>query len=706
MSIILPCANEDHYAVKTIESILAHSDMDLIAEIIIVDDGSEVPLESIFPKDLASNGKVKFIRHEGHVGLTPSRQDGANIAEGDVLFFMDCHCAVSDNWIEPILRGIAENPKRVMVPQTTSMVMDKWTVDPHDTGYGSGSRMKWDGFFEWFTFHDDQNVMVLTGCLVGVLRSWWEELGGYDITMHGWGGENIETALRIWLCGGEIMWTKDSKVAHMWGGQKPPSHKKYSVPAGSAKLNTYRAVAVWADEFVEKFATFGVPSGEISLSPMKEIKERMQCKHFSYFLDKFHKFYHWAGMLPRTTFQIREETSGLCIESRSDNNVILSDCGETEDQLWHEANQDGEKCCSGFSLWNKAKCMRSTYFGAKVSLAGCSFHGQDSSQQISLTDSGQLRLSKWDDACILTQSARGPRVTLSQCDSTVQQQIFRVSKREQDGSMRFESTTRPEFCLSVLDEQLQLVKCSSFSSTQAFKHDTYLMPVRSVDKVCLDAGSGGTNGPITYNCYTHEVNENQRVHLVDVDADLKMIQFANDQCIKAPEFQEDSSKVVSMRNCLREGFQLHHTLMIKVSAGSDGKFTITHDGSYCLAIGKDNKVVTNTSDSSCDLWESHPNMQIRHVEKNLCLDAAGGTPIIYGCYSSGNPNQEWLSENNRLYNNGKCLSYSSLADEAILLEVGDCSDELRFSKFNERVPLEAQLYQKYALAKDWGYPKQ
>lgn len=330
--------------------------------------------------------------------------------------------------------------------------------------------------------------------------------------------------------------------------------------------------------------------------------------------------------------------------------------------------------------------MRSTYFGAKVSLAGCSFHGQDSSQQISLTDSGQLRLSKWDDACILTQSARGPRVTLSQCDSTVQQQIFRVSKREQDGSMRFESTTRPEFCLSVLDEQLQLVKCSSFSSTQAFKHDTYLMPVRSVDKVCLDAGSGGTNGPITYNCYTHEVNENQRVHLVDVDADLKMIQFANDQCIKAPEFQEDSSKVVSMRNCLREGFQLHHTLMIKVSAGSDGKFTITHDGSYCLAIGKDNKVVTNTSDSSCDLWESHPNMQIRHVEKNLCLDAAGGTPIIYGCYSSGNPNQEWLSENNRLYNNGKCLSYSSLADEAILLEVGDCSDELRFSKFNERVP--------------------
>ena len=174
------------------------------------------------------------------------------------------------------------------------------------------------------------------------------------------------------------------------GRENPPSHKKYSVPAGSAKHNHYRAVAVWADEFVEKLATFGVPSGEICLSPMKEIKERIKSKHFSYFLGKFHKFYHWAGMLPRTTLQIREETSGLCIESQSDNNIYPSDCGETEAQLWHRANQEGEKCCSGFSVGNMAMCMRSSNFGAKVSPAGCCFRDKDSSLQIWFTDSGQL----------------------------------------------------------------------------------------------------------------------------------------------------------------------------------------------------------------------------------------------------------------------------------------------------------------------------
>ena len=45
--------------------------------------------------------------------------------------------------------------------------------------------------------------MLLTGYLVGVLRSWREELGGYEITMHGL-GQNMETALRVLLCGDEI----------------------------------------------------------------------------------------------------------------------------------------------------------------------------------------------------------------------------------------------------------------------------------------------------------------------------------------------------------------------------------------------------------------------------------------------------------------------------------------------------------------------
>ena len=36
-------------------------------------------------------------------------------------------------------------------------------------------------------------------------RAWWNETEGYDKQMQGWGGENIDQSLRIWLCGGEIV---------------------------------------------------------------------------------------------------------------------------------------------------------------------------------------------------------------------------------------------------------------------------------------------------------------------------------------------------------------------------------------------------------------------------------------------------------------------------------------------------------------------
>lgn len=45
----------------------------------------------------------------------------------------------------------------------------------------------------------------MSGGLFGVVRSYWFELGEYDESFHGWGGENVELSLRVWLCGGEIV---------------------------------------------------------------------------------------------------------------------------------------------------------------------------------------------------------------------------------------------------------------------------------------------------------------------------------------------------------------------------------------------------------------------------------------------------------------------------------------------------------------------
>lgn len=45
---------------------------------------------------------------------------------------------------------------------------------------------------------------ALVGCAVAVQREYFFRIGGFDEGMAVWGGENIELAMRNWLCGGQV----------------------------------------------------------------------------------------------------------------------------------------------------------------------------------------------------------------------------------------------------------------------------------------------------------------------------------------------------------------------------------------------------------------------------------------------------------------------------------------------------------------------
>ena len=45
---------------------------------------------------------------------------------------------------------------------------------------------------------------ALVGCALMVNRDYFLSIGGFDESMNIWGGENIELAIRNWLCGGQV----------------------------------------------------------------------------------------------------------------------------------------------------------------------------------------------------------------------------------------------------------------------------------------------------------------------------------------------------------------------------------------------------------------------------------------------------------------------------------------------------------------------
>uniref|UniRef100_A0A7S0AL75 Polypeptide N-acetylgalactosaminyltransferase n=1 Tax=Pyrodinium bahamense TaxID=73915 RepID=A0A7S0AL75_9DINO len=415
MSVVLPCAGEGDFAFKTVRSVYETTPESILHEIIVVDDGSEPPLEtSHLTEQVRSRYRVRLIRHADTVGLIGSKKDGGDAAAGDIVVFFDCHVAPQRGWHNSFLRLIGENYRRIVTPVITDLDVGSWKQRRGRQGQAK-CYLTWDADFKWFE-SDDPYVPVLSGGLLGISKRWWNETGGYDEQMIGWGGENLDQSLRSWLCGGEIMMAQDSFVAHMWRVPNDPrTAAKYRVKAGAAITNRMRAAVAWFGEFSEKLASFpALTSGHQATDGMPwygdignilEVRERLQCRSFAWFMHRFKHVYEDGGLIPSETFGIRTASSGMCLTyvgqaGTSPNGygkAVLEPCKAGNDrQRWHGANRDtsrpGRPCCSGLRAWNTDQCIVGGTQGTAVKTFICEISGRRQDQAWQFTSDGRLQL--------------------------------------------------------------------------------------------------------------------------------------------------------------------------------------------------------------------------------------------------------------------------------------------------------------------------
>lgn len=124
VSIIICYYNEATSAlIRMINSILDRTPHALIHEIILVDDQSQL-LQSVSDLQFYANknwpGFVKLERTKKREGLIRAKVYGSHMASAEVLVFLDSHCEVQLQWLEPLLSRIAENSKRYQLKILTS----------------------------------------------------------------------------------------------------------------------------------------------------------------------------------------------------------------------------------------------------------------------------------------------------------------------------------------------------------------------------------------------------------------------------------------------------------------------------------------------------------------------------------------------------------------------------------------------------------
>ncbi|XP_062578856.1 polypeptide N-acetylgalactosaminyltransferase 11-like [Saccostrea cucullata] len=462
-SIVICFFNEQPSALlRTVHSVIDQTPPELLKEIILVDDSSTLDdiscqIETYVNQHLKN---VKFVRTPERQGLIRARVFGANHASGKVLVFLDSHCEVNTDWLEPLLLRISHDPSTVVVPVIDMINHDTMEYQSSPLvrgGFNWGLHFRWDQLPASMQSDPELGLKpipspTMAGGLFAMRKDYFHHLGEYDLGMDIWGGENLEISFRIWMCGGRLEIIPCSRVGHIFRKRRP-----YGNPAGGDTLirNSLRVAHVWMDEYKEYFLKQRPQAGHLDygdISDRVSLRKHLSCKSFQWYLKNIYpeqvvpgqtnnvEIYHH---FPRN--QLRKEPviirhgqlthvdSSLCVQSEKKPYtkkalLTLAACDTKtldgqKSQMWYETVDSQLLLAQLLCLDVESGMVGKSY----ARLMKC--HGNGGSQAWTWTDKGETSLlyNPASGKCLtVTAATEGGNLFLDLCTGT-KEQAFRLS---------------------------------------------------------------------------------------------------------------------------------------------------------------------------------------------------------------------------------------------------------------------------------------
>jgi polypeptide N-acetylgalactosaminyltransferase len=422
---------------RTVHSVLDRTDPKILKEIIVVDDFSDFahlgqPLLDYFNK--LTN--VKLIRTKKREGLIRARLEGAEIAQGEVLVFLDSHCECAEGWLEPLIDPIARNNNVSTVPLIE--IIDDNTFQLYSTAIESVQvgGFDWNLIFDWHPVPryemerrkqktDPIRSPTMAGGLFAINKAYFETLGSYDPGMEIWGGENLEISFKVWMCGGELVCTPCSHVGHIFRKRSP---YKWPSNINVVRKNTVRLAEVWLDDYknyyYERLQNELGDFGDVS--ERKALRQNLKCHSFEWYLKNVFPEQFIPG---ESQFfgEIRNAAMPQCLDSNGDTlgkAIIGYVChGQGGNQYWM-MSKNGEirrdEHCYDYSAGKSG-------LGIKDKIFTYNCHSQGGNQKWEVIEAG---LIKHESGFCIELGADKVGIFMQNCNKDNRHQQWIWKKRE------------------------------------------------------------------------------------------------------------------------------------------------------------------------------------------------------------------------------------------------------------------------------------
>ena len=280
-------------------------------EVVVVDDGSDPPLELAPPTPL----RVRVIHQEDlGFGLARARNNGARVASGDIIAFLDCDMVPEAEWLSSHARW------HHAASDVVSLGFRKHVdFDGIDAGAVRGRPGSLGELLagrpvqrpEWIerrmTQTDDLAAdaddlfRVVTGGNFGVSAAFFAEVGGFDESFTQWGSEDIELGWRAYALGAVLAPERSALCWHQGPGAVLTEDETVSLEQQRDKVSH-----LIPDRRLRSSApgrSFTVPQIVVSLEPGHADSEVILATVDQVLASEVHDLFVWVEARPAERFE-------------------------------------------------------------------------------------------------------------------------------------------------------------------------------------------------------------------------------------------------------------------------------------------------------------------------------------------------------------------------------------------------------------------